>query len=372
MSTIFYSLSGEGHGHATRARTLVEALRDDYRIVLYAPDQAYAFLTGVYDGAEVEVRYLPGIPHRYKADHSFDAPRTALTALRFFTDLPTLLRRLQREIERDGPSLVITDFEPALPRAAQRCGVPFVSLTHQHVLLVSDFGALPRRLRRYTSIMAMIVGAYYRGQAETLVSSFYFPPLKPAWRAARQVGVLLRPEILRAAPEDGDQVVAYLRRRVSPNVLDALAACGCAVRVYGLGTHPSRGPLTFFDIDPYRFVEDLARCRALICTAGNQLVGEALFLEKPVLAMPEPGSHEQTVNAHFLEQSGAGLSVEMPRLAPADVRAFLDCRAVFRSHIDRECLCGNAATEAAIRRRLPQRRGLARPTFEEATMLAGA
>ncbi len=28
---IFYRLSGEGRGHATRARTLVEALRDDHQ-----------------------------------------------------------------------------------------------------------------------------------------------------------------------------------------------------------------------------------------------------------------------------------------------------------------------------------------------------
>lgn len=188
--------------------------------------------------------------------------------------------------------------------------------------------------------MARIVGAYYRGQAETLVSSFYFPPLKPAWHSAKQVGVLLCPEILQAVPEQHDHVVAYLRRKVPANVLEALAASGCAVQVYGLGAHPSRGSLSFFDVDPFHFVEDLASSRALTCTAGNQLVGEALFLGKPVLAMPEPGNHEQSVNAHFLVASEAGQAVAMPALTADRVRAFLDRGDDYQTRIDRARLCG--------------------------------
>ena len=45
---------------------------------------------------------------------------------------------------------------------------------------------------------------------------------------------------------------------------------------------------------------------AVVSTAGNQLVGEALYLGKPVLVMPERVNFEQAINAHYLEQSGAG------------------------------------------------------------------
>ena len=38
MATIFYGLSGEGRGHATRARTIVEGLRKRHKVVVFAPD----------------------------------------------------------------------------------------------------------------------------------------------------------------------------------------------------------------------------------------------------------------------------------------------------------------------------------------------
>jgi hypothetical protein len=47
------------------------------------------------------------------------------------------------------------------------------------------------------------------------------------------------------------------------------------------------------------FLEDLAGCRAVISTAGNQLIGVALYLCKPVCVMPEACVEcvEQRLNA---------------------------------------------------------------------------
>jgi uncharacterized protein (TIGR00661 family) len=168
-----------------------------------------------------------------------------------------------------------------------------------------------------------------------------------------QIGVLLRPEVLAAAPEDGDHVVAYLRRFAPPSTLDALARCGREVRVYGLGRRPPRGRLRFFDIDLLGFVEDLSSSCALVSTAGNQLVGEALFLGKPVLAMPESNNFEQYINAHFLEQSGAGELCEMEDLTAECIRGFLGRGPNLRSAIDRTRLYGNAAAAAIVRKHLP-------------------
>ena len=52
---------------------------------------------------------------------------------------------------------------------------------------------------------------------------------------------------------------------------------------------------------------------AVVTTAGNQLVGEVLYLEKPVLAMPESNNFEQFINAFFLEQSGTGSGIELEK-----------------------------------------------------------
>ncbi|MBD3309263.1 teichoic acid biosynthesis protein, partial [candidate division KSB3 bacterium] len=124
-------------------------------------------------------------------------------------------------------------------------------------------------------------------------------------------------------------------------------------RIYGLGARSSTGLLRFFEIDGYRFAEDLATSRALISTAGNQLVGEALFLGKPVLAMPEHGNYEQQINAHFLQQSGAGLAVNMAQITANHIHHLLEKFQDIRHVINRDRLYGNPAALKLIAKHLP-------------------
>jgi uncharacterized protein (TIGR00661 family) len=202
--------------------------------------------------------------------------------------------------------------------------------------------------------MGQIVNAFYSGQVETIVSSFYFPPLKHTSGRVTQIGVLLRPEILEASMENRNHVVIYLRRFNFPALLKHLEQCGMEVRIYGLGKHPSYHNLRFFEIDLFRFVEDLATCRALVSTAGNQLVGESLFLGKPVLAMPEKGNYEQFINAHFLQESNSGMAIEMDRFTPDIVRKFMDNLEFYKTHIDRDQQYGNPKALSIINRYLPE------------------
>ena len=61
--------------------------------------------------------------------------RTGISSLRYLVRLRELVQRLRRAIDREQPDLIVTDFDPALPRAALDAGVPFVSLDHQHFLV---------------------------------------------------------------------------------------------------------------------------------------------------------------------------------------------------------------------------------------------
>ncbi|MFN0067069.1 MAG: glycosyltransferase family protein [Limisphaerales bacterium] len=353
MARIFLSLSGEGRGHATRARAVVESLRERHEISLFASGDAWRFLAPLYRDTPVQVHRIGGLRFHYTETRRLNFSRTGAEALRFLRRLPMLVGMLERQIQRGRPDLVVTDFEPALPRAARRCGVPFLSLDHQHFLLTYDLSGLPPALRLHAAYMALIVRAYCSGQAETIVSSFYFPRLRQGCHQVTQVGVMLRPEVLAARPERAGHLVAYFRRFGGDHLLAALQASGRAVRVYGLGARPAAGRLTFHDIEERRFVEDLAACDALVSTAGNQLVGEALHLGKPVLALPEARNFEQYINAHFLAQSGAGAWREAEKLTPADVTAFLGRLGNFCPSPDAARIHGLPATLEVIRRHLP-------------------
>ena len=87
--------------------------------------------------------------------------------------------------------------------------------------------------------------------------------------------------------------------------------------------HPVGG-VTFHAIDERRFVEDLAACRAVVAAAGNQLVGEALHLGKPMLLLPEKAHAEQLMTSDFLSAMGCGDFVLLEEVGRDRVRSFVD------------------------------------------------
>jgi UDP:flavonoid glycosyltransferase YjiC (YdhE family) len=90
-----------------------------------------------------------------------------------------------------------------------------------------------------------------------------------------------------------------------------------------------------------------------VCTAGNQLVGEALHFGKPVLACPEVGNREQEINARLLAASGAGCWMPFDRLDERALREFL-ATCTERAHPSL-CADGVHAAVRAIEAQLPGR-----------------
>ena len=355
MARLLYSLAGEGRGHAARVRTIVDSLKDRHEVAIFAPGVAYQFLSDCFRDTSVDVQEIPGLMFEY-SNQRLNHWKTTTSGLRYLFWLPKLVRELEDMIRLRDPDLVITDFDPALPRAARRCGVPFLSLDHQHFLTVSDLSALPRHLQPQIALGRFVVSNYCRGQAATIVSSFYFPPLrKNCCQNVVQIGNLLRSDVVERRPTNDGHIVAYLRRFAPPNVMQSLSQIGRPVHVYGLGTRPSEGPLSFHPISDHAFLDDLSSCDALICNAGNQLVGEALFLGKPIFAMPEPNNFEQEINAHFLKESGGGDWVAVADVAEHTFRNFFERREEYVCKTDRRLLHGNPAAIAEIERHLPAR-----------------
>jgi uncharacterized protein (TIGR00661 family) len=348
MGTIYYGICGEGRGHATRSRVLIEALREQHRIVVCTYGDAWDLLAPLYAGSDVEVLRIPGLRFRYDSRGRVDYAQTGLRATPYLTQLPLRVRHWAQQLERGGADLVISDFEPLLARAAQAAHVPHVSVDHQHFLVSYDLSSLSHKLRIKAELLARSIRLFCSGQRRTIVSAFFFPPLRPALTAVTRAGVLLRREVQNAVPEQGRHFVAYVRRRAPRQVLESLASFGAPVRVYGHDQEGRVGNLAFHRIESRRFAEDLATSRALISSAGNQVVGEALALQKPVLAYPDPGNWEQEINAHFLEQSGTGRALPAERWSCAKLQAFVEELPALARHIRPEMMSGNAAVLRAI------------------------
>lgn len=325
MARIVISLCGEGRGHATRICTLVERLATQHEIRIYTSADAWEFLRGRFSEGtrSVDVREIPGIVFQYVAGR-LDVMRSIAVGLDYRArQLGPLVDRLIRELEAFAPDLAITDFEPALPRAASRLGIPLVSVDHQHFLLAYDLDVLPWSLRWNAWFMSHAVWLYASYGTDVVVSAFFRPPLRRGWDHVVQVGPLLRDVVRDAVPSDGGFVLSYLRRHTPFSVVAGLDDCGLPVKVYGLGARDPVGQVSFHAVDDQRFVADLAACRALVSAAGNQLIGEALHLGKPLLVLPEQAHAEQLMNAHFLAAMGCGTFTALEEIDAGRIRDFV-------------------------------------------------
>lgn len=339
MGTIMMSMSGEGRGHATRAHTLTEALKQDHHILLYTFGDALEFLSRIYaDDDRVEVVGIDGLIFHY-VNNKLNLSKSIYEGLKFYFSgrLQKQIQFLCDEIQTRQPDVLITDFEPILPRAATRCHVPYLSLTHQHFMVAYDLSSLPWKLRWHARSMAIAVYLHYSRQVETMIASFFRPKLNDRWKQAISLGAIIRPELHELNPQQGDYLLSYLRKHTTEQTIETLCQSPIPIKIYGVGELEPVGNATFHAIDPETFIHDLAGSKAVVSAAGNQLLGECLFLGKPVLAIPESNHHEQLINSHFLRKMKCGDFVTIDQFQLSDLQNFLNHLPEYQQQIAETC-----------------------------------
>ena len=119
---------------------------------------------------------------------------------------------------------------------------------------------------------------------------------------------LLRDEVLAATPEQGDHLLVY--GRISETADAALKAAGVPAHVYGgrddVTADQRDGNLLYRPFANEAFIEDLRTSRGVVASAGYSLMSEAVYLRKPMLALPLAGQFEQEMNARYLSSLGYG------------------------------------------------------------------
>ena len=362
MAKIVYSLSGQGRGHTSRVIAISDELRGaGHEVVFCCGGTAREIL-------EAEGEAVLPVPALRQAMHgnAIQLAQTVAFNWRHVLRLPLTVAELAATFEEQRADLLITDFEAFSPPAARRIGLPVLSFNHQQVVTETRY-RLPARYRLNAAFTGTVIRAIApRRPQHQLLSSFFFPPVKDPARTTL-VAPIIRPAVQAALPEDGDEVLVYFNQTQGAGfVLDVLRRVDARFIVYNFEPPPNPEAypnLTFKAPCLDGFLRDLARSRAVICTAGFTLISEALFLGKPLLVVPNRGIFEQTLNALFLRREGLGEAIIDRPIAARDVAAFLARSARYRARMAGRDTCGNKAALACIERLLSenQPRAHARP-----------
>lgn len=344
---IAYGVMGYGRGHAMRTSAVLPELMQHHEVTVFAGGDAYDELAPRFPTVRI-----PIIGYQYNARGSHSVPKTLAQNFAPMADLlfgGHGMEQVEREFKERGIQLVISDSEAWTHRVAHKLKIPRISFDHVGIIAYCQPHFPPdlwlagqRDALGYRALMGI--------PERILISSFY--PAEGRYPGVKIVGPMLRDEVLQAKPQNGDFLLAYFNKgqhQYLPNVDRALRLLDCPVVVYGT---PYRGQVENLDFRaPSRewFVHDLARCRGVLTTAGNQTIGEAIHFGKPVFAMPED-AFEQRLNAHMIERMGVGLRGSMTSLSPSDIDRFLGHADWYRSNMREHARDGRAEAIETLHR----------------------
>ena len=307
---ILYGVVGEGMGHATRSRVVIEhLLHAGHEVHVLVSGRAHAMLAQHFSG----VHRVHGW-HLVYEDNVVKKGKTAWSNLMDLLKEAPILERAFRQLEGFRPEVVISDFESWSYVYAQAHHLPVISVDNMQVInrCTHDDDVLAGHKAEFL-LAKGIVKSKLPGAHHYVVTSFFRPPVRK--ERTTLVSPILRPEVLAARPSAGAHVLVYSSAD-SAETLEAVLHSFADVpfRVYGMrrgiAAPEVDGNVAHQPFSESGFIADLASARAVIAGGGFSLMGEAVYLHKPMLSVPLAGQFEQILNARYLQKLGFGLCRE--------------------------------------------------------------
>lgn len=303
---ILYGVVGEGMGHAMRSRVVLEHLvKEGHEVAIMASGRAVDFLKKRFDG----VQKIHGFHMIYEENRVRRGKTFWSNVLAGTTGVPENIKAYFTTFTSLSPDVVISDFESWTYLYAKAHRLPIVSIDNMQII---------NRCEHDDDIVAghetdfQIAKAFVKGKLpycdEYLITTFFRPKIRKP--KTRLLPPILRPEIIAAKRSSGDHLLVYQTAEGNDGFAETLAKTGLPCRIYGMRRTITEdqveGLLTYRPFSEAGFIDDLASARGVIAGGGFTLMGEAVYLRKPMLAVPLARQFEQVMNARYLEKVGYG------------------------------------------------------------------
>ena len=337
MANILYGVNGEGSGHSSRAREVIGHLEaQGHRVHVASFDRGYKNLKDDFAVTEIDGLRLAYVHNRVRYR------KTIVRNLLHLPETAGKVRVLGRKAEGWNLDLVITDYEPITCHVGHKLKLPILAIDNQHLLTDAEI-TYPRECRKEAAAAKLVTRLMTPGADAYLVISFFKARVKK--KTTFLFPPILRAEVLRARPTNGDYVLVYVTSEAGA-LLDVLRMVRQKFVCYGFNREGKEGNLEFRKPALGGFLEDLAGCRAIVANAGFSLISEALYLGKPYLAWPVKKQFEQVFNAYYIGQMGYGAYWD--DLNKERVESFLFNLESYREKLARYSRANNSALLAKL------------------------
>lgn len=316
---ILYGVPGEGMGHATRSKVVIDHLLEKgHDLCIVSSARAFQFLEKSFPGKVMEIK---GFHFAYK---NAEVSKTAT----FLSNLKSAGKNLvyntvkKRLIESSfTPDLVISDFESFSFFFAKEHRLPVISIDNMQVMDRCELDIVISKEEKSNYRLARnIVQAKVPRCDHYLVSSFFEARVKK--KDTSLVPPIIRCAIQEARRFSSDHILMYQTSSSLKTVKDVLLQLPHQLfYVYGMNQDYTEGNVVFKPFSEEGFIKDLAGARAVIANGGFSFISEAVYLKKPIYSFPIHNQFEQWMNAAYIEKCGYGRHFDT--LAPDNLKAFL-------------------------------------------------
>jgi len=317
---ILYGVVGEGMGHATRSRVVLDHLTKKHEVHVVVSGRAYDFLSARFPN----VHKIWGASIAYE-DNAVNKLKTALQNVKgALTGVPENVKQYVEISEKFTPDCVISDFDTFAYLYGVNWMRPVISIDNMQIInrcahepAITDGHEADFQLTK-NIVKGKLPGCYHY-----LITTFFHPPVRKP--RTTLLPPILRPEILAARSEKGEHLLVYQTSTSNKELPQILKDSGFKCRIYGMRRDIKEdvvdGPLTYRPFGEQAFIDDLRTSKAVIANGGFTLMGECVYLHKPLLCIPVGGQFEQVLNARYLEELGFGLYI--PELKADLLKRFL-------------------------------------------------
>jgi len=308
---ILYGVSGHGNGHITRSSYIVSLLqRENHQVKIVTYGQGTSYVRkyhpqyDILDISGYEIYYKNGVVRNYKTFYEF-LKHIPINSVKNFPHLIDILIKFK-------PQIIISDFEPFTQILAKTFNIPLIGIDN----IIATLKVKERPNKRPTTEAMFTIGTihlFMRCAKYHFVLTFAPDFIKMDDDARKLIIVppIIRNKVIDIADkvEDGGYMLVYQTSESMTESLNKIIGKFPNVKfiVYRLKVE-KRSNVEMKEFSGEGFIEDLARCSGVITNGGFSLISEALYLKKPVYAVPIKGQYEQKINSFLVEKAGYGLS----------------------------------------------------------------
>jgi uncharacterized protein (TIGR00661 family) len=326
---ILYGVPGEGMGHATRSKVIIQYLLEqnhDVRVV--SSDRAFTFLNTAFPGRVTEIK---GFHFAYK---NAKISKSGTFMLNLKSAGKNLVYNYIKKLEIEHTfeaDLVISDFESFAYFYAKMHKLPIISIDNMQVMNRCKLDiAISKEEESNFTLAKQIVKAKLPGCNQYFISSFFEAEIVK--KNTQLVPPIIREAILQAKTSEGNHILMYQTSSSLENVQETLAKLPYEhFIVYGMNQNYTEGNVQFKPFSETEFIADFASAKAVIANGGFSFLSEAVYLHKPIYSFPIDGQFEQYMNAAYIEKMGYGRHFKS--LGSDQLKAFLYDLPIFKGQL---------------------------------------